>query len=524
MIQAPTHRRVDTLIIGGGVAGLFAALRASAHGSVLLMTKSALSESNTRYAQGGIATAIFPDDSVASHVEDTLQAGAGLCNEEAVRILCSEGPLRIQDLLTIGVAFDRNGSELARGMEAAHSSARVIHAGGDATGAEVQRGLEAGVRAAGVIIEEHAYLTELITTETTVRGARFLRANNIACNVYADAVILATGGAGQTYRFTTNPAVATGDGVAAAFRAGACIADAEMYQFHPTLLAGQQPFLISEAVRGEGAVLRNNRGQRFMLDRHPLGELAPRDVVARAIAEEMAEQNGEPVLLDATALGAEFLAKRFPTINAHCYTSRLDWATTPIPITPAAHFWMGGILTDMWGRTSLNGLYAIGEAACTGVHGANRLASNSLLEGLVFADRAVRHLIDENVDKVPALSDQTALWASAIQADVTFDTTSETSNHIPSLEEIQQQTWDELGLVRNDHGLRVTTKQLAIWKSSVPSPQTTTEWECANLLTVAQLIATSALMRKESRGAHFRTDFPLTSGQQPHHILLHRQP
>lgn len=505
------NRRVDTLIVGGGVAGLFAAWRAAQHGSVMLATKATLSESNTRYAQGGIAAVLFDDDSVESHIADTLAAGAGLCNEDAVRILCNEGPQRVRDLIAIGVAFDKHNGDLARGMEAAHSAARVVHAGGDATGAEVQRGLEAAVRAANVIIEEQAYLTDLIASETSVRGAKFLTGDGATMTVYADATILATGGAGQVYRFTTNPAVATGDGVAAAFRAGACIADAEMYQFHPTLLAGSNPFLVSEAVRGEGAVLRNNRGTRFMLDRHPLAELAPRDVVARAIAEEMAQQHGEPVLLDATALGRDFLAKRFPTIDAHSRAAGFDWSTTPIPVTPAAHFWMGGILTDMWGRTSLDGLYAIGEAACTGVHGANRLASNSLLEGLVFGDRVVRGLLDDTL----STSQNTATESVANVTSVAFDD-DDTPGDVPSVEDIKQLAWEDLGLVRNEHGLKVATKQLALW--------TAEDWERKNLITVSQLIATGAAKRKESRGAHFRTDFSHADEAQAHHIVLRRQP
>jgi len=511
------NQRVDTLIIGGGVAGLFAAWRASAHGSVLLATKESVSESNTRYAQGGIAAVLFDDDSVESHIADTLVAGAGLCNEEAVRVLCSEGPQRVRDLIAVGVAFDQHHGDLARGMEAAHSSARVIHAGGDATGAEVQRGLERAVQHGGVVIEEHLYLIDLIASETSVRGAQFLNASGERVNIYAEATVLATGGAGQAYRFTTNPAVATGDGVAAAFRAGACIADPEMYQFHPTLLAGAHPFLVSEAVRGEGAVLRNSRGERFMTARHPMAELAPRDVVARAIAEQMSEQHGDPVVLDATALGATFLARRFPTIDAHCRDAGFDWAATPVPVTPAAHFWMGGILTDTWGRTSLDGLYAIGEAACTGVHGANRLASNSLLEGLVFGDRVVRGLLGEDspssIDTFAAFVPVKfeGLMPDAPHEDVTVD-------------DVKRLAWDDFGLVRNEHGLRIATKQLALWASALPDATTRAEWELRNLLTISQLIASAATRRKESRGAHFRTDFPHTDHSCAHHTVLRRQP
>jgi L-aspartate oxidase len=510
------NRRVDTLIIGSGVAGLFAALRAARHGSVLLATKSRISESNTRYAQGGIAAVLFADDSIDSHVHDTMGAGAGLCDLEAVRILCTEGPQRIRDLIGIGVAFDRNGDELARGMEAAHSSARVIHAGGDATGAEVQRGLEAAVRAAGVIIEEQTYLTDLIASGGTVRGARFIDTAGEDQVVFASATVLASGGAGQTYRFTTNPSVATGDGVAAAFRSGAVIADAEMYQFHPTLLASSSPFLVSEAVRGEGAVLRNQRGERFMVNRHSGAELAPRDVVARAIAEEMAAQDGEPVLLDATHLGSDFLARRFPNIDAHCRQAGFDWSTTPIPVTPAAHFWMGGVLANTFGQTSLKGLYAIGEVACTGVHGANRLASNSLLEGLVFAERAIQ-AIATNRHHEPTTTDVTAVNFGAPEP-----SPAPTSKPF-EVGELRRLAWEDLGLVRNEHSLRIAAKQLALWGSLLPAPTSPVDWETRSLLTVAQLIATAATIRKESRGAHFRSDFPLTDPEQTNRIALKRQ-
>lgn len=527
MNRSLPDQRFDTLIIGSGVAGLFAALRARQHGSVMLATKSSLSQSNTRYAQGGIAAALFPDDSVDSHIDDTLAAGAGLCNEEAVRVLCTEGPQRVRELIAIGVSFDRtDDGVLARGMEAAHSAARVIHSGGDATGAEVQRGLEAAVLAADITVQENTFLTNLIAEENSVKGATFLTTGGATHevtthNVFASAVIIASGGAGQTYRFTTNPRVATGDGVAAAFRAGAVVEDPEMYQFHPTLLAGPGAFLISEAVRGEGAVLRNAKGKRFMVDRHPRAELAPRDVVARAIAEEMASQNGEPVLLDATSLSAEFLAHRFPTIDAHCKAINLHWATTPIPVTPAAHFWMGGIATNSWGQTSLQGLYAIGEAACSGVHGANRLASNSLLEGLVFADRAVQHIATQHIAKcatqpyqpsdVEQLPAQSFPQSNAMQSELTTA-------------EVRQLAWDYLGLVRNEHGLRVATKQLTSWASELPRPTTSEEWERLNLVTVAQLIAAGASRRKESRGAHYRTDFPNTTVATASHTFIQHQP
>jgi len=327
--------------------------------------------------------------------------------------LCAEGPARVRDLIRFGVDFDRDDSGLTRGLEAAHSRSRVLHAGGDATGAVIEEALVATVRSRAaqarargsarggeLRILEHTMLTDLIVRDGRVAGATVLGGgagldapDGLGLqDIDADAVILATGGAGSLYRHTTNPDLATGDGVAAAWRAGASVADLEFYQFHPTALAVPGTPLVSEAVRGEGAVLRNAKGERFMLALHPDAELAPRDVVARGIAREMAAQGGEPVRLDATGLGRDLLQRRFPTITAACLAAGLDWAVESIPVAPAAHYWMGGILTDVWGRSTIPGLYAVGEAARTGAHGANRLASNSLLEAAVFADRAVRAL------------------------------------------------------------------------------------------------------------------------------------
>ncbi|MCU1406746.1 MAG: L-aspartate oxidase, partial [Glaciihabitans sp.] len=381
------------VIVGSGIGGLVAALAACANpaNTVTLVTKSRLEESNTRYAQGGIAAAVFADDSVAEHISDTLGAGAGINVFEAAEVLCTEGPDRIADLIGFGVEFDRatDGSGLARGLEAAHSHARVLHSGGDATGAAIERALVAAVRRAGIRILENTFLVDLAVEGNRVVGVELLADGATEPHrVEADAVIIASGGAGQLFLHTTNPAVATGDGAAAAWRAGAAMADVEFYQFHPTALAVPGNFLVSEAVRGEGAVLLGATGQRFMAAVHPDAELAPRDIVARGIANEMAAHDGAPVLLDPTALGADFLRKRFPTINAACRNAGFDWANEPVPVTPAAHYWMGGIATDTHGRTSFPGLYAVCEVACTGAHGANRLASNSLLEAAVLAHRA----------------------------------------------------------------------------------------------------------------------------------------
>jgi L-aspartate oxidase len=381
------------IVVGTGIAGLITAYRASANHDVVLVTKSELAESNTKYAQGGIAAVLFPDDTVASHVADTMRAGAGLCERDAVEVLCSEGPLRVRELIALGVEFDRINGELARGHEAAHSSRRVVHAGGDATGLAVEVALLRAVRGLAVETHEYTFMRDLVM-ETDAQGVRrvtgidVIAADGTSRVIDGDIVVIASGGAGQLYKHTTNPVVTTGDGVAAAYRAGAALADVEFYQFHPTALAVPGNPLVSEAVRGEGATLIDEHGKRFMFDVHPDGELAPRDVVARGIAQAMERQSGRPIMLDATALGSDYLATRFPGITEVCRRHGFDWGTEPVPVTPAAHYWMGGIRTDISGRTSVHGLYAVGEAACTGVHGANRLASNSLLESLVFAWRA----------------------------------------------------------------------------------------------------------------------------------------
>ena len=484
------------VVVGTGIAGLIAALEASKNHSVTLVTKAELSESNTKYAQGGIAVAMFPDDSVASHIADTLKAGAGLNDLHAVEILCAEGPQRIRDLIALGVAFDKEGGELARGHEAAHSHRRVIHAGGDATGLEIELALVRSVRAVAVEVHEHTFMEDLVVEDGRVVGVDLLLADGSSRRVDADFVILASGGAGQLYQHTTNPSVTTGDGVAAALRAGAAISDVEFYQFHPTSLAVPGNPLISEAVRGEGAVLLDSGGRRFMLDVHPDGELAPRDVVARGIATQMAAQNGLPVMLDATALGSAFLADRFPGITKVTREHGFDWGVTPIPVTPAAHYWMGGVRTDDSGRTSLPGLLAVGEVSCTGVHGANRLASNSLLESLVFAWRSAAAL-DEP-------------WVP-LEVEYIADPGSEpppSSTVVVDRGALQKLMWDNAGLYRTAAELQAAATTLAGWRSSGESVEAR---EDGNLLDLARIVVHAALAREESRGAHYRVDFPETS-------------
>lgn len=506
---------MKVLVVGSGIAGLVAALKLSKVHDVTLITKSRLAESNTRYAQGGIAAVMTTDDSVAEHVADTLRAGAGLCNREAVEILCAEGPLRVRELIDLGVAFDRKHGELARGLEAAHSHPRVLHAGGDATGLAIEVALVEAVRSAPITVLEHTFAADLLQDEECVRGLETVDAGQRRHQLSADAVILASGGAGHLYPYTTNPSVATGDGVALALRAGAQLSDLEFYQFHPTALSAPGGFLISEAVRGDGAVLRAADGSRFMQRMHPDAELAPRDVVARGIAAQMALQGGKPVMLDATAMGAEFLADRFPTIQAACLRAGFDWSKETIPVAPAAHYWMGGIRTDTSGQTSLKGLFAVGEVACTGVHGANRLASNSLLESLVFAWRAANLLVEEGLD---ALRKWPTLPRSGGQ-DLAIPKLGEhtSSEQLPSRQALQSVMWNCAGISRNASSLREGLKALQGWTAS---GRTVSALEDANLLLLAKAVVSAALAREESRGAHARTDYPEPVEAQRHHLRL----
>ncbi|WP_460569831.1 L-aspartate oxidase [Humibacter soli] len=511
--------RPRVIVAGSGIAGLTAALRASAFAEVTVVTKSAATESNTLYAQGGIAAALFDDDSAELHIADTLRAGAGLNDEDAVRILCTEGPGLVRELIRFGVPFDRDGDALARGLEAAHSRARVLHAGGDATGRAIELSLFALLAASGVRVVENAVLTDLVLDGGRVTGVRTFD-GRVTTTLPAEAVILATGGAGRLYAHTTNPAVATGDGIAAAWRAGAELADLEFYQFHPTALAIPGGTLVSEAVRGEGAVLLDARGERFMTRVHPDAELAPRDVVARAIAATMTAQGGVPVLLDATALGRDFLATRFPTIQAATRAAGFDWAHEPIPVTPAAHYWMGGVKTDAWARTSLPGLFAVGEVACTGAQGANRLASNSLLEGLVFAARAVDAIgaddlplsrTEQTTERVPGVASRfggSEQSAAGHRADRSLG------------DQVRDVMWHNVGVERDGEGLEAAVERLEELAARSSAPLTVPQHEDRNLLTLGTLIARAALAREESRGAHYRSDFPDTAEVAEHSLVI----
>jgi L-aspartate oxidase len=485
------------IVVGSGVAGLTAALEAVDAGhDVTLLTKSDLAQSNTRYAQGGVAVVMTSDDTVAEHVQDTLIAGAGLSDEDTVEVLCSEGPAAIREMIERGVQFDRHGGELAHGLEAAHSHARILHAGGDATGAGIAYALIDRLRESSADVHERTTVVDLLMEDGVCVGIRLLDGTELR----AEAVVLATGGAGQLFPYTTNPEVATADGLAMALRAGAIAADLEFYQFHPTSLAAPGNFLVSEAVRGEGAVLVDEEGHRFMTDVHPDAELAPRDVVARGIATQMARQKGKPVRLDATALGGEFLARRFPNIDAASRAQGFDWGEQPIPVTPAAHYYMGGIRTDEWGRTSVPGLYAVGEAACNGLHGANRLASNSLLEGAVYGTRVVEALglPDKPDDFGPD-------WIEPLAVEIDDDAPDDDVESF-TRDDLQQLMWDAAGLSRDGGDLSRAAARLASWRT--PAVSDAKSAEDANLLVVARAVVASAAAREESRGGHHRTDFP----------------
>jgi L-aspartate oxidase len=494
--------RADFLIIGSGIAGLRAAVELADAGSVLILTKAEPRDGNTANAQGGIAAAVGPGDSPEAHAADTLAAGDGICDERAVRVLVEEGPGYVRELMEWGAAFDRapDGS-LALAIEAAHRTRRVLHAR-DATGREIARVLWQRASALPTVRTfEHARAVALVKDdEGGCAGARVLREDGQVSLATAGGVLLATGGAGHVYSDTTNPPVASGDGVAMAYRIGAAVADLEFIQFHPTALnvAGQPRFLLSEALRGEGARLINHAGEAFMTRYEPAGDLAPRDRVARAIEKE-SRHTGHPVYLSLAHLDAAFVHERFPLISQACRQAGLDLARDPIPVGPAAHYVMGGVQTDLDGHTSVRGLFAAGEVACTGVHGANRLASNSLLEGLVFGARAGRAM---RAHRGSGFNVQGSGFV--VQG----------SGSLPAAREIQTLMWKQVGLFRGRAGLETALRWLEPTYAEMDAwlrgggTLDADGWRAASLLTVGRLIARAALRREESRGAHYREDFP----------------
>jgi L-aspartate oxidase len=495
----------DFLIIGAGVAGLRAAIELASAGRVLVLAKREVTDSSTQYAQGGIAAALSDEDEISLHFQDTLNAGDGLCNPEAAKVLVEEAPQGIEELIAWGTQFDREGTKLTFGREGAHSRNRILHAHGDSTGREILRALYAKAKTLKeIFVREFEFSTDLLVEDGRVCAVKVIDEHGQHATIPASAVLLATGGMGQLYANTTNPGVATGDGVAMAYRAGAQVTDLEFIQFHPTALYLKKAprFLLSEALRGEGAHLRNMEMARFMPKYHSMGELAPRDVVARAIMHELERSRAkDPVVyLDLTDLDSDHVKKRFPRIYSTCMQYNIDITSELIPIRPAAHYAMGGVRTDLDGRATLPCLYAAGEAAGTGVHGANRLASNSLLEGLVFGARAGRKMRDEL--KVPPHSVPKAPPAAAYSngpLPVPVETT---------ITKIQELMWKQAGIVRTGAGLKQAIQHLQEINSQLRPPHSRREFEARNLQIVGTLVAQSAFGREESRGAQYRTDFP----------------
>jgi L-aspartate oxidase len=506
----------DYIIVGSGIAGLYTALLAKEVGSVLILTKGSIEDCNTRHAQGGIAAPIGKNDSAELHFQDTISAGDGLCDPEAVRVLVDEAPDRIADLIKFGVPFDTLNGEIALTREAAHSVPRILHAGGDATGEHIEVTLSRQVHSSPIEVLEYCLAVQILIGDGEVEGIRALDCRTGLSEDYeCGHVILATGGAGRLFKYTTNSDVSTGDGIALAFQAGAEITDMEFFQFHPTALRlpGVPPFLISEAVRGEGGVLRNSDGYHFMPDYIPEADLAPRDVVARSILYEMRKTGSDHVFLDVTHVSPRRITTRFPNIYRFCLDHGLDITKSLIPVAPAAHYFMGGVRVNIWGETSIAGLFAAGETACTGLHGANRLASNSLLEVVVFSKRIVERT--QEMDKLVSIPGSTKADYYCLSERQVSKTS--TKLNLPNLQSL---LWDKVGIVRSGEGLAEAAGTLASWQSSMPQPTDRPSYELNNMMLNARLMTEAALLRQESRGAHFRTDFPESSSDWQKHILF----
>lgn len=500
----------EVLVLGSGIAGLYTAIKASEYFKVTVLTKKTIEESNTEHAQGGIAVAIDESDSPTLHFEDTLRAGAGLCDPLTVRILVEEGPSCVEELMDMGAKFDRHDGELALTREGAHSQRRILHALGDATGWEIERALVAKVKDnPNINTLEGRFVVDLLENDLgDIVGALVLNEETGELEGHlAKAVVLATGGLGQVYRFTTNPSVATGDGMAVALRAGANLMDMEFVQFHPTalLIPNAPRFLISEAVRGEGAHLINAAGRRFM-DKVPGKELAPRDIVARAIWKEM---NQGSVYLDFRPIGQERILERFPTIHQTCLKYGMDVLTMPLPVAPAAHYMMGGIATNSYGETSLPQLYAAGECACNGVHGANRLASNSLLDGLVFGARIVEKIRETIKVKSPSWEGILSPLGNPCGTGLVNHGTVKQLEDQGLRNRIKDLMWDSVGILRDEANLRKAKELLMAWEGDSALTCCVEDLETGNMLSVGLAVAKAALDRRESRGGHFRSDYPL---------------
>ena len=512
-----TNTDYDYIIIGSGIAGLNTALLAQEHGSVLIITKGEIDDCNTRYAQGGIAAAVGPGDSPTLHMRDTLTAGAGLCDQEAVDVLTREGPQRVANLIQWGVSFDTSEGQVSLGLEGAHSMPRILHAGGDATGQHIEVTLSALVAKANVTVLEYTLATRLVVETGEVKAVETLHSANGEGQTFTGKfVVIATGGAGQLYQYTTNPEVATGDGVALAYLGGAQVMDMEFYQFHPTALwlEGAPTFLLSEAMRGEGAILRDINLNPFMANYHPMADLAPRDVVSRALAIEMEKAKGAAVYLDISYVSPDIVQSRFPTIYNFCLHYGLDITKDPVPVAPAAHYMMGGVRIDTWGRTNVNGLYACGEASCSAVHGANRLASNSLLDTLVFAQR----LVASSLGEAPAQandSDNHNVYVSIRPREMVC-----ASMPACSRGAFQDLMWRNVGINRRGSRLLLTARILNAWERGMSDPVNRQDYELRNMVLLGRLMVEAALLRQESRGSHFREDFPETSPEWEKHVVL----
>ena len=522
---------VDFLVIGSGLAGLTYALQMASHGSVALLTKKTRADANSSWAQGGIAGVLAGDDSFELHKQDTLVAGAGLCNEESVEILVHEGPERIRELISMGAKFnqekDSEGQDiLSLGREGGHSRNRIVHTA-DYTGWECERTLLEAVKARPEIaVHEHYFVTDLDVQEIegvkTCVGAYALHGETGERTVFrAKATLLATGGCGQVYEHTTNPLVATGDGVAIAWRAGAAIANMEFIQFHPTTLYHQKAraFLITEALRGEGGILCHADGERFMANYHPSGELAPRDIVARAIVSEINRKNVSCVYLDATHIDPDFLKAHFPTVYERCLSVGIDITKDPIPIVPDQHYQCGGVVTDLDGATDIARLYAAGEVACTGVHGANRLASNSLLEAMVFGFRAAKQTLVASGNRANGAS-------NAGMSERTTTSAERADGRLEEIKSCSQKIMQRYaGIVRNTSELRLALKEMQELASEMNdmSSNDVERWEVRNCLQVGELILECALLRHESRGLHYTLDYPKIDDSQKHDTILRKK-